>query len=120
MNSLVLVFHFILCVFIIIAVLLQSGKGASIGTTFGGGSSQTVFGARGAATFLSKLTTVAAILFLITSLYLAKSSKQESVINKVSPPKPTSPVSDTLPAETQNETQNGETRPGKTPETKPK
>lgn len=63
--------HLLLAVFLILVVLLQSGKGADIGAAFGGGSSQTVFGGRGAATFLSKLTTVAALLFMVSSLGLA-------------------------------------------------
>ena len=65
------VLHLVLAVFLILVVLLQSGKGADIGAAFGGGSSQTVFGGRGAATFLSKLTTVAALLFMVSSLSLA-------------------------------------------------
>ncbi len=65
------VLHLLLALFLILVVLLQSGKGADIGAAFGGGSSQTVFGGRGAATFLSKLTTVAALLFMVSSLSLA-------------------------------------------------
>ena len=64
-------------------VLLQSGKGAEIGAAFGG-SSQTLFGSRGAATFLNKLTTVAAILFMVTSLLLTMvTTKGSSVIQNV-------------------------------------
>jgi preprotein translocase subunit SecG len=64
-------------------VLLQSGKGAEIGAAFGG-SSQTLFGSRGAATFLNKLTTVAAILFMLTSLLLTMvTTKGSSVIQNV-------------------------------------
>ena len=55
---------------LILIVLLQTGKGASMGAAFGG-SSQTIFGSSGAATFLTKLTTVAAAVFMITSLLLA-------------------------------------------------
>lgn len=76
MSSLILILHFVVCVFMIIVILLQAGKGADIGATFGGGS-QTVFGPRGAATFLSKLTTIAAIIFLVTSIYLANLSRQK-------------------------------------------
>ncbi len=60
----------------IIIILLQAGKGADVGATFGG-ASQTVFGPRGAATFLSKLTTIAAVIFLVTSIYLANLSRQK-------------------------------------------
>jgi preprotein translocase subunit SecG len=52
-------------------VLLQTGKGADMGAAFGGGGSQTLFGSTGASTFLSKATTVAAIVFMLTSLGLA-------------------------------------------------
>lgn len=55
---------------LILIVLLQGGKGADIGAAFGGGSSQTVFGGRGAATFLSKVTSALAILFMLTSITL--------------------------------------------------
>jgi len=52
-------------------VLLQTGKGADMGAAFGGGSSQTLFGSTGASTFLTKATTAAAIIFMLTSLVLA-------------------------------------------------
>jgi len=70
MFTLVLVLHVIVCLFLIFIVLIQSGKGAELGAAFGG-SSQTIFGARGAATFFSKLTTVSAIVFMLTSFSLA-------------------------------------------------
>ncbi len=78
MENFILVIHYLVCIFLIIVILLQAGKGADIGATFGGGSSQTVFGSRGAATFLSKLTTGVAIVFLITSISLASISRQKS------------------------------------------
>ncbi len=62
--------HILVTLGLILIVLLQSGKGADIGSAFGGGSSQTVFGGRGAATFLTKLTSVLAVLFMLTSLTL--------------------------------------------------
>lgn len=62
--------HLLIALVLIVIVLLQSGKGADIGAAFGGGSSQTVFGGRGAATFLSKLTLGAAVLFMVSSLIL--------------------------------------------------
>lgn len=64
------VIHLLIALVLIVIVLLQSGKGADIGAAFGGGSSQTVFGGRGAATFLSKLTLAAAVLFMVSSLIL--------------------------------------------------
>jgi preprotein translocase subunit SecG len=57
-------------------VLLQTGKGADIGAAFGGGASNTLFGTSGASTFLSKATTVAAIVFMLTSLALAYLTSQ--------------------------------------------
>ncbi|SRR5258706_13182843 len=63
--------HVLACVFLILVVLLQSGKAADLAGAFGGMGSQTAFGPRGAATVLSKATTIAAILFMITSLSLS-------------------------------------------------
>ncbi len=63
--------HVIICLFLIIVVLLQSGKAADLAGAFGGMGSQTVFGPRGSATVLSKATTVAAALFMVTSLTLS-------------------------------------------------
>ncbi|MGH9672974.1 MAG: preprotein translocase subunit SecG [Bryobacteraceae bacterium] len=64
------VLHFIVCFFLIVVVLLQSGKAADLAGAFGGMGSQTAFGPRGSATVLSKATTVAAVLFMLTSLGL--------------------------------------------------
>ena len=58
-------------------VLLQTGKGTDMGAAFGGGSSQTLFGSTGASTFLSKATTAAAIIFMLTSLGLAYMSSHK-------------------------------------------
>ena len=74
-EPIILVFHFIMAVFLITVILLQSGKGSDIGAAFGAGGSQSLFGARGAATFLTKATTVVAFLFLLTSLCLATTAK---------------------------------------------
>src|SRR5579884_421119 len=71
MYYLVTTLHVIICFFLIIVVLLQSGKAADLAGAFGGMGSQTVFGPRGTATVLSKATTIAASLFMITSLALA-------------------------------------------------
>ena len=82
MTTLLLIIHVIVCLMLIAIVLLQSGKGAEMGAAFGG-SSQTIFGSRGAATFLSKLTTIAAVVFMITSLTLAVvTAKGGSVVKK--------------------------------------
>ena len=62
--------HVIVCFFLIIVVLLQSGKAADLAGAFGGMGSQTAFGPRGSATVLSKATTIAAFLFMVTSISL--------------------------------------------------
>jgi preprotein translocase subunit SecG len=71
MVILLTIVHVIVCVFLAIVVLLQSGKAADLAGAFGGMGSQTVFGPRGSATVLSKATTVAAALFMVTSLTLS-------------------------------------------------
>ena len=71
MPIFVIILHVIVCIALIMIVLLQTGKGADMGAAFGGGSSQTLFGSTGASTFLSKATTVAAVIFMLTSLTLA-------------------------------------------------
>jgi preprotein translocase subunit SecG len=69
MNWIVPTVHVVCCVFLIIVVLLQTGKGADMGAVFGGGS-QTLFGSSGAGNFLTHLTTGAAIAFMLTALIL--------------------------------------------------
>ena len=63
--------HVLVCIILILVVLLQSGKGADLAGAFGGGGTQTAFGSRGPASFLSKMTTVAAIIFMLTSISLS-------------------------------------------------
>ena len=83
MTVLLTILHITVCFFLIAVVLLQSGKGAEMGAAFGG-SSQTIFGSRGAATFLSKLTTIAAVVFMLTSLTLAiVTSRVDSVVKQI-------------------------------------
>jgi len=65
------IIHIIVSVILIGVVLIQQGKGSEMGAAFGGSSSQTVFGSRGPGNFLSKLTTVAAVIFILTSFVLA-------------------------------------------------
>ncbi len=78
METVILVFHVVVAVFLVAAIMLQSGKGADIGAAFGAGGSQTMFGPRGAATVLHKITIVAASLFLITSITLTYFSRQQA------------------------------------------
>jgi preprotein translocase subunit SecG len=77
MVTFLTILHVFVCVFLIIVVLLQAGKGGGMGIAFGGGGSQTVFGSSGAGNFLTKLTSAAAFIFLITSLGLAHYSSQQ-------------------------------------------
>jgi preprotein translocase subunit SecG len=63
--------HIVVCFFLIIVILLQSGKAADLAGAFGGMGSQTAFGPRGSATLLSKATTVSAIVFMLTSITLS-------------------------------------------------
>ena len=63
--------HIVICIFLIIVVLLQSGKAADLAGAFGGMGSQTAFGPRGSATLLSKATTISAVLFMVTSMALS-------------------------------------------------
>jgi preprotein translocase subunit SecG len=82
MYILIVIIHLFVCAILMAAVLLQSGKGAEMGAAFGG-SSQTIFGSRGSATFLSKLTVVAAITFMVTSLSLSILTRERSVASGV-------------------------------------
>ena len=71
LEVMVIVLHIIVSVILILVVLLQTGKRADLAGAFGGGGSQTAFGARGAATAFSKITTGSAVLFMVTSLTLS-------------------------------------------------
>lgn len=89
-------FFVINCVFLIVVVLLQSGKAADIAGAFGGAGSQTAFGPRGAATLLSRATTWCAVMFMICALALVLHTDKtlgkgggSSVLEKVSQPAPT-------------------------------
>lgn len=86
MTTLLLIIHIMVSLFLIFIVLVQGGKGAELGAAFGG-SSQTVFGSRGAATFLSKLTTIVAVVFMLTSLALAIASVKGTSVIKETPVK---------------------------------
>lgn len=87
MHTLIVLLHVFICLAMILIVLLQSGKGANMGAAFGG-SSQTIFGSSGPGTFLGKATTVVAVVFMLTSLWLAYFAvhKNESVMRGTSSP----------------------------------
>jgi preprotein translocase subunit SecG len=103
MYVLLIVIHLLTAFVMVGAILLQSGKGAEVGATFGG-SSQTIFGGRGAATFLSKFTWGCVVVFMLTSLGLAILSKERSLgtsLKLPAPPpiqKPAEPASSATPA----------------------
>lgn len=106
MFIVLIVVHVVVALALVLVVLLQVGKGQSIGAAFGGASSsQTIFGSRGPTTFLSRLTTVAAALFMITSLslaYLSSHRGQMSIITDQAPPavdQPASPGAPVAPEE---------------------
>src|SRR5712691_4775402 len=71
MYILITFIHVVVCLFLIIVILLQSGKAADLAGAFGGMGSQTAFGPRGSATLLSKATTISAVLFMVTSMSLS-------------------------------------------------
>ena len=84
MITLITLIHIVVCFFIIIVVLLQSGKAGDIAAAFGGMGSQTAFGPRGAASLLERATTLSAVLFMITSITLSVyASRRSSVRNSV-------------------------------------
>lgn len=83
--TVLIVVHVLVAVFLIAVVLLQTGKAGNIADVFGGGGSMAAFGARGAATVLSRVTTVIAILFMITSLSLSLIKTREQSIMKDQP-----------------------------------
>ena len=97
MVILLTILHVIVCFFLIIVVLLQSGKSADIAAAFGGMGSQTAFGPRGAATVLTKATTWATVIFMITSLSLAIIASKKRASSSI--------LSSGKPAQTQGQTQ---------------
>ncbi len=93
------IIHVIVCSFLVIVVLLQSGKAADLAGAFGGMGSQTAFGPRGSATVLTKATTIAAALFMLTSLSLSVMATRvgatgggKSVLDKVKAPASATPA----------------------------
>ena len=111
MTTLLIIAHVLVCLFLIVIVLLQHGKGADIGATFGG-SSQSLFGSEGPVPLLNKITTFSAVIFMLTSVTLAYLSahrstasvmsevakKKPPVEKAVQPPVDTSPITVEIPS----------------------
>ena len=86
MTGILVAIHVFVCVILIVIVLLQGGRGAEIGAVFGGGASTTLFGSAGPASFLNRVTTVVAIIFMLSSLFLtflASRPITKTVVDKV-------------------------------------
>lgn len=80
METLVVVVHVVIAVALVGLILIQQGKGADAGAAFGGGASQTVFGSQGSGSFLTRVTTILAIVFFVTSFSLAVFAKQRAEV----------------------------------------
>jgi len=91
METLLIIFHVMLCLFLIVVVLLQTSKGAEIGAAFGG-ASRTLFGASGAPTVMGKVTAVVAVLFMLTSIALTRYSESPRMRSIMEKPKQTAPL----------------------------
>ena len=116
-TILLTILHVIVCLLLILIVLLQSGKSADLAGAFGGGGSQTAFGARGTATFLSKLTTIAAIIFMLTSFTLSLYTVRQrgsSVMEGAKPPASKASAPTALPGQKNPPATPGPAQPGPT------
>ena len=99
MEKFILIFHFLVAVALIGLILIQQGKGAEAGASFGAGASQTVFGSGGGWNFFSKMTALLATIFFVTSVSLAATAKNKTVIEDFS-----IPALESVPVETLRET----------------
>ena len=99
MEKFILIFHFLVAVALIGLILIQQGKGAEAGASFGAGASQTVFGSGGGWNFFSKMTALLATIFFVTSVSLAVTAKNKTVIEDFS-----RPALESVPVETLRET----------------
>lgn len=89
LETVVIVFHLLAALGVVILVLLQQGKGADAGASFGSGASATVFGSQGSSTFLSRVTAILATLFFLTSLGLGFVAKEKAdALSQVGLPDP--------------------------------
>ncbi len=101
MDTLLTIVHVVVCFFLVGIVLLQHGKGADIGATFGG-SSQSLFGSEGPVPLLNKITTAVAVIFMVTSVTLAYLSSQSSTSSVMSGVTVEQPVQTAKPMATED------------------
>jgi preprotein translocase subunit SecG len=122
-TLLVVIVHIFVSLALILIVLLQVGKGGSLSAAFGGaGSSQTLFGSRGPATFLSRLTAIMATLFMLTSLglaYISSHARQRSTIMDQIPATESTPLPMSPPESTPAPTPPAESTPAPPPASTP-
>jgi preprotein translocase subunit SecG len=116
MTVILTIIHVIVCFFLVVVVLLQSGKAADLAGAFGGMGSQTAFGPRGSATVLSKATTIAAALFMLTSLTLAILATRHAGSSGSVLENQKAPAAKTAPAQPAKPNPNGITLPVPPPE----
>ena len=129
MTILLTVFHVLVCVFLILVVLTQQGKGQDLASAFGGAGTQAAFGARGTATLLTRVTAVCAAIFMVTSLllgYIGSEASQQTVVDEATGGVPLPAATTPAPAETEAETEtppaaepdpeSGEATPGEEPD----
>ena len=102
MTTLLIIFHLLAALILILVIMLQSGKAGDLSSAFGGANSQTAFGARGATTILTKVTTVCAVMFICTSLGLAilYSMDNSTTVMQDSPGTETVDTQEAIPVET--------------------
>ena len=103
METLLIILHVVVCLFLVGIVLLQHGKGADIGATFGG-SSQSLFGSEGPLPLLNKITTAVAVIFMLTSVALAHLSSHtgtDSVMSGLTKPAPVQTTQPPAPVQTE-------------------
>lgn len=98
-SGLMVIVHVVVSFFLIVVVLLQTGKGAEMGAVLGGAGSQTLFGGSGGGNFLSKLTVWAAVIFMLTSLGLTAAGRSggSSIMERMAPPPAQMEPSDAFP-----------------------
>jgi preprotein translocase subunit SecG len=107
-ETLVVVVHVVIAIGLVGLVLIQQGKGADAGAAFGGGASQTVFGSQGSGSFLTRATTLLAIVFFVTSFSLAVFAKQRAEIaGQAGIPQVQQPAAESAPSDSEAASESG-------------